>query len=85
MGYGHLSCDRVDDLLLSMEVYSWDNHQWAMASIAMLNNQRVIESWIIYDLYMVKIPQESLIYRSNAPLGCLNIIQGRFQCAMFAK
>ena len=25
-----------------MVVYSWENHQWAMAYMAMLNNQRVV-------------------------------------------
>jgi len=29
---------------LNMEVYSWENHLWAMASIAILNNQRVYVS-----------------------------------------
>jgi hypothetical protein len=34
------------EIPLSMEVYSWENHLflWAMASMAMLNNQKISKS-----------------------------------------
>ena len=34
------------DIYLQMEVYRWENHLflWAMASMAMLNNQKISKS-----------------------------------------
>ena len=52
MGYGHLSCDRVDDLLLSMEVNSWDNHLDGEISIAMFHSQEVIFNFAGFSIYV---------------------------------